>query len=46
MKKELGSRLKLRAMPELLLELDESIEKGMALEETINKVMESEHRSE
>ena len=46
MKKELGSRLKLRAMPELILELDESIEKGMALEETINKVMESEHRGE
>ena len=46
MKKELGSRLKLRAMPELILELDESIEKGMDLEETINKVMESEHRGE
>ncbi|MDY3119313.1 MAG: 30S ribosome-binding factor RbfA [Peptoniphilus sp.] len=46
MKKELGKRLKLRAMPELLLELDDSIEKGMALEETINKLKESEQDSE
>ncbi|MDD7362977.1 MAG: 30S ribosome-binding factor RbfA [Peptoniphilus sp.] len=45
-KKELGNRLKLRAMPELLFELDESIEKGMELQETIDRLKESEQRGE
>lgn len=47
MKMELGKRLKLRSMPELIIELDESIEKGMELQETIDQIHKSEEdRSE
>lgn len=37
-KKELGNRLKLRAMPKLIFGLDESIEKGMEMQKLINEV--------
>ncbi|MDQ0507814.1 Ribosome-binding factor A [Aedoeadaptatus ivorii] len=42
MKKELGRNMKLRAMPELLLELDDSIEKGIELQQQIDALKDSE----
>ena len=43
---ELGKRLKLRAMPEIIFELDESIEKGMELQQTIDNLRTMEHDGE
>ena len=45
-KMELGKRLKLRAMPEIIFELDESIEKGMELQQTIDNLRTMEHDGE
>lgn len=45
-KMELGKNLKLRAMPDIIFELDESIEKGMELQKTIDELNKSEHDGE
>ncbi|SFA89610.1 30S ribosome-binding factor RbfA [Clostridium frigidicarnis] len=40
-RKQLGSRVKLRHVPELIIELDNSIEHGMHIESLINKIKEN-----
>lgn len=45
-KMELGKNLKLRAMPDIIFELDESIEKGMELQKTIDELKKAEHDGE
>lgn len=37
-KKELGKRIKLRVMPEITFILDDSIEKGIAMQKLINEI--------
>ncbi len=41
-RKEVGSRIKMRITPELLFEKDESIEKGIYMSSLINKVIKDE----
>lgn len=41
-RRELGKRIKMRIIPELLFEKDDSIEKGIYMSSLINKVIEEE----
>lgn len=41
-RKEVGSRIKMRITPELIFEKDDSIEKGIYMSKLINKVIEDE----
>ena len=38
-KKEIGQRIKLRQMPELIFKLDESLERGLYMDELISRVI-------
>ncbi len=43
-RKEVGSRIKMRITPELIFEKDDSIEKGIYMSRLINKVIEDEEQ--
>lgn len=43
-RKEVGSRIKMRITPELIFEKDDSIEKGIYMSKLINKVIEDEEQ--
>ncbi|MDO5717541.1 MAG: 30S ribosome-binding factor RbfA [Tissierellia bacterium] len=42
-KKELGQRLDLRHIPEIRFEIDDTVEKGMHIEELISKIRQEEN---
>ncbi|WP_055667813.1 30S ribosome-binding factor RbfA [Desnuesiella massiliensis] len=46
LRKEIGSRVKLRHTPEILIELDSSIERGMYIDSLIEKIKENESSNE
>lgn len=45
-RKEVGSRMKLRHTPQIIVQLDESIENGMHIDSLIQKIKEKENRNE
>jgi ribosome-binding factor A len=46
MRKEIGHRVNLRHTPEILIELDNSIERGMHIDNLIQKIKETGHGNE